>query len=280
MSKKTSVVSQSISGNARIICGKGSDGNRGDLHRAIDVARQLFTLDKWDGQHDIIIHRPHDLHRELQFSGEPVVYPACNVHPAAHGLVEGEHYEIDDPEAAKMLAAACEAYPDTISIHRGRFSGSGHACYSILAEHDHENGAVPKEVAATINRRLKQDYNGYLGCTVSGYDKALEKWTTRTSFVVRAQKHHHISQVSDKRAVTIARELSTRNRYGHTDAYNVAIAGSARRMIAQGQPDAEYGHQNSGVTYWFPGGAEMATPVTYDQAKAALREGEHYERDM
>lgn len=82
----------------------------------------------------------------------------------------------------------------------------------------------------------------------------------------------HISQVSDKRAATIIRELSTRNQEGNTDAYNIAILGAAYYLVTSNYPDApdaEYGGQyQSGSTYWYlPNGTLAIDP---EMAKAAL----------
>lgn len=84
-------------------------------------------------------------------------------------------------------------------------------------------------------------------------------------------KKTFIGNCTDKRAVTVTRELGTKSPYGSTDAYNVAILGAAHHLVAQGQPNAAYGGQYAnGNTFWFLPGADHAITVTYEQAKAIL----------
>jgi hypothetical protein len=84
----------SVSPDVRIVCGRGSDGNRGDQHRAISIARQLHAVGKWPGQQDVIIHEPHDLHRQVQHSGLQFCINGVPVYPGIYDLVEGQHYEV------------------------------------------------------------------------------------------------------------------------------------------------------------------------------------------
>jgi hypothetical protein len=89
-----------VSPDARIVCGQGSDGNRGDQHRAISIARQLHAVGKWPGQQDIIVHEPHDLHRQVQHSGRQFCINGVSVYPGIYDLIEGQHYEVAGRTAA------------------------------------------------------------------------------------------------------------------------------------------------------------------------------------
>jgi hypothetical protein len=129
----------------RIICGNGSDGNRGDLHRAIDVARQLQVIGAWNGEDDIVIHAPHDTHRELQHSGKPELHGVINVYPGVHDLVAGEHYEILAPASPQCNLATCTRPATT----RFTFQGDDTAfCYCD------EHAGWQRALAASRNERL------------------------------------------------------------------------------------------------------------------------------
>lgn len=115
----------SISPDVCIICGKSSNDNRSDQHHAVSVARQLHAIGKWDGQRDIIVHRPHDLHCDLQFSGRPTPQGAINVYPGVHDLVEGEHYDILGGEAPTEKSVNEATQMQFMCIHRQLLTVSG-----------------------------------------------------------------------------------------------------------------------------------------------------------
>lgn len=78
----------------QVLVGEGR-GDTGAIHRALDVARQLFAVGKWDGWERIIIHHAYEFHRKLSLT--PGVYNgAVNavVHEGVNELVEGQDYQI------------------------------------------------------------------------------------------------------------------------------------------------------------------------------------------
>ena len=78
----------------RVICGNDSDGNAGDHHRAISVAWELRASGMWDGKGRIVIHRPHDVHRELSLTPVLEMRGVVKIHQGVYSLVAGEDYEI------------------------------------------------------------------------------------------------------------------------------------------------------------------------------------------
>jgi len=66
---------------------KIEDGNRGEIHRAVAVARELRRANMWNGQDTITIYQPTKLfNRVFGFEGVPVTM-----------LKHGEDYLIVEP---------------------------------------------------------------------------------------------------------------------------------------------------------------------------------------
>ncbi len=54
----------------QVTLGKGRQ-DIGALHRAINVAQQMFGAGIWNGEGQLIVHEAYDVGRELSLSGEP-----------------------------------------------------------------------------------------------------------------------------------------------------------------------------------------------------------------
>lgn len=84
----------------KIICGNGSNGNAGDFHRAVAVASELYAAGRWNGGGRLVIHRPHDLHRELSLTAvltEALGKPDARhvkIHQGVYALVAGKDFEV------------------------------------------------------------------------------------------------------------------------------------------------------------------------------------------
>ena len=81
--------------DARIICGRNACGDEDDLYYAMDIAIQLNNAGLWDGEHDITIHEPHQLHSLLQSTGDR---SERGYWPGITSLIEGQDYEIASHE--------------------------------------------------------------------------------------------------------------------------------------------------------------------------------------
>ncbi len=77
-----------------IICGRGSNGNAGDHHRAIAVASELQAVGKWDGKGRLVIHRPHHVHRELSLTPVLEMRGVVKIHQGIKYLVADWDFEI------------------------------------------------------------------------------------------------------------------------------------------------------------------------------------------
>jgi hypothetical protein len=75
-------------------------------------------------------------------------------------------------------------------------------------------------------------------------------------------KVYHISQVSDKTAITIAAELSAASRYGDPDAYNLDLIGAALHLVAQGGGHFQYIGSTTHASHWGDGGNPITVPHT------------------
>lgn len=78
----------------QILVGKGR-GDTGAFHRALDLARQLCAVDKWNGQGRLMIHHAYELHTRISMTeGHYDATVNAVVHEGIKGLEEGKDYEI------------------------------------------------------------------------------------------------------------------------------------------------------------------------------------------
>jgi hypothetical protein len=87
-------------GLQQVVCGRGSRGDTGELHRAYAVACELRALGRWDGRGRIVIHAPHETHRRLALTPvldmrapEPGALPV-KLHAGTAQLRPGVDYEL------------------------------------------------------------------------------------------------------------------------------------------------------------------------------------------
>jgi len=82
--------------NIQVEVGRSKHKDGPTWHRAVEVARQLYTAGKWDGRGRLVVHNPRELLRRLQLS--PKVRfdkgTLCTLRQAAFELVRGVDYEV------------------------------------------------------------------------------------------------------------------------------------------------------------------------------------------
>lgn len=72
--------------------------DRGAYHRAVEIARQLWAIGRWDGKSTIIVHNSYEVHRCVQWTDSEGYHAgaATTLHSGIRDLVEGPDgdYEI------------------------------------------------------------------------------------------------------------------------------------------------------------------------------------------